>query len=165
MRGMVTVLLNFGLAVSTFVSPTNPQQKCLEAGVPGLTRPNMGRQPTGTPLEGTRSHGRRADEFHNCPVQGRTGLNGRQVAAMTRHREPSPPQYARCGGESRHGTTAARWRGAAVTGGLRWTLGKGPPRPPVAVGCGDWCSYRPWIGDGGSDKGVECSFFPGFWGR
>ena len=41
---MVAVLLNFGLAaigaqrrISTFVSPATPQQKGLEAGVPGLT--------------------------------------------------------------------------------------------------------------------------------
>ena len=44
-------------------------------------------------------------------VRGRTGLNGRQVAVGARHRGLSPPQYARCGGELRQGTTAALLRG------------------------------------------------------
>ena len=89
---MVAVLLNFGLAaigaqpyISTFVSPAIPQQRPLEAGVPGLTRPNRGRQPAGTPLEDRRSHGRWADEFHNLSAPPPT------EASLTRSLD-SPPR-------------------------------------------------------------------------
>ena len=74
--------------ISTFVSPANPQQKCLEARVPGLTRPKWGRQPTGTRLEGRRCHGRRADEFHN-----RRGRPRESRALFSR----SPRPFLKCG--------------------------------------------------------------------